>query len=274
MAPDASLERLRVITDWGNWIFPFDDLFDSGELRRDKGRASALMERILRPTEDDYDGDHGETDGLEDFNRWIQFHDMVWQKLQEESPAHCTHYAQAMHDYAAWTLEQVEHAASGHVISPGDLAKARRGSICVKTLFALAAFGQNIVIPSAVQDHDSIKRLEALSIDIVVIHNDLVSYTKEKNEGVEHNGIINLQKSGMPFQDACNGLLRKAQDLTNELFFVFKNENRLTKNEQQHAEFLSRNPEFRDYVELLRLVPQVNLHWSFMCERFRPEGCS
>ncbi|KAK3613856.1 hypothetical protein LTR56_027632, partial [Elasticomyces elasticus] len=86
MAPTANLGCLRVITDWGNWIFPFDDLFDNGELRRNIGRAKPLMNGILRTMEDGYDGKLGYVEDIGGFDVWIQFHYQVWQALRKESP--------------------------------------------------------------------------------------------------------------------------------------------------------------------------------------------
>lgn len=43
MVPFASVEKLVVICDWGNWIFPFDDMFDNGDIRGDEDRAMKIM---------------------------------------------------------------------------------------------------------------------------------------------------------------------------------------------------------------------------------------
>ncbi|KAK3618185.1 hypothetical protein LTR56_024817 [Elasticomyces elasticus] len=174
-----------------------------------------------------------------------------------------------MRDYTRRTLEQVKHAAFGQVISQKALAKARRGSICVKTLFALSAFGQNLIVPSLIREDDNIKRLEELSIDIVVIHNDLVSFAKERDEGVEYNPIINLQNMGVKFQNARDRLMDQAQNLIEKLFFEDNKMISQSPERQGHASLLSKHPEVREYVELLRLIPRVNLHWIFVCKRFR-----
>ncbi|KAK5678013.1 hypothetical protein LTR17_027680, partial [Elasticomyces elasticus] len=181
---------------------------------------------------------------------------------------HCKDYAQAMRDYAACTLQQVEHAASDHVISKEDLADTRRGSICARTLFMLSAFGQDLVIPSTVLAHSTTKKLEALSIDIVVIHNDLVSYAKEVNEGVEHNRILNLQKQDMTFQDARDHLLDQAQDAIAKLFDDDNIVESQCLRSQESVGSPSQCVEFKEYVNILRLIPRVNLHWSFICRRF------
>jgi hypothetical protein len=59
MVPCADAELLRIICDWGNWIFPFDDLFDNGEVRED----SAYAEKVMRRMEESFcEGDENRQD--------------------------------------------------------------------------------------------------------------------------------------------------------------------------------------------------------------------
>jgi hypothetical protein len=46
MVPYADAEHLRIICDWGNWIFPFDDLFDNGDVCADSAYAGKVMRRM------------------------------------------------------------------------------------------------------------------------------------------------------------------------------------------------------------------------------------
>ena len=46
MVPDADASTFRVICNWGYWIFPFDDLFDDGELRDGDIRAFQVLRRL------------------------------------------------------------------------------------------------------------------------------------------------------------------------------------------------------------------------------------
>lgn len=59
MVPHAQAEDLRIICNWGNWIFPFDDLFDNGDVRNDTIQAQNVM-RYLEHTF--CEGDVGTTD--------------------------------------------------------------------------------------------------------------------------------------------------------------------------------------------------------------------
>lgn len=46
MIPYADAELLGIVCGWGNWIFPFDDLFDNGEICKDSVNAQVVMQRL------------------------------------------------------------------------------------------------------------------------------------------------------------------------------------------------------------------------------------
>jgi hypothetical protein len=46
MAPTADFSLLCIICDWGNWIFPFDDMFDNGKLSEESITAQLVMFRL------------------------------------------------------------------------------------------------------------------------------------------------------------------------------------------------------------------------------------
>jgi hypothetical protein len=52
LAPKADHDRFRLICDWTNWVFPFDDLFDDGDLREDPEQAALVIERLLEVMRD------------------------------------------------------------------------------------------------------------------------------------------------------------------------------------------------------------------------------
>ena len=58
MVPLADMERLLPICDWGNWIFPFDDIFDNGDAREDVVRAESIMNHLYLTFGDDLASRH------------------------------------------------------------------------------------------------------------------------------------------------------------------------------------------------------------------------
>ncbi|KAM4058735.1 terpene synthase metal binding domain-containing protein [Hirsutella rhossiliensis] len=45
--PHAPLDKFRTVSDWGNWVFPFDDRFDEGELGTDVQGARLEMDSLM-----------------------------------------------------------------------------------------------------------------------------------------------------------------------------------------------------------------------------------
>ncbi|KAL5322240.1 hypothetical protein ACEPPN_010212 [Leptodophora sp. 'Broadleaf-Isolate-01'] len=71
--PDAGKEELRTLCDWGNWVFPFDDIFDNGKLKDDPNAASKVMEDLLLIMRG------GIREG--EVPAFIEIHDTVWERV-------------------------------------------------------------------------------------------------------------------------------------------------------------------------------------------------
>ncbi|KAF4438743.1 hypothetical protein FACUT_4691 [Fusarium acutatum] len=46
-APDAPFDKLKTMCDWGNWVFPFDDMFDEGSLKSDPKRSQVVIDSLM-----------------------------------------------------------------------------------------------------------------------------------------------------------------------------------------------------------------------------------
>ena len=81
MVPFANAEKLALICDWGNWIFPFDDMFDNGDLRGDEARATKVMQLLdltFSPEVDDKMIAHVSKDLPAHSCRKAQFHKNIY----------------------------------------------------------------------------------------------------------------------------------------------------------------------------------------------------
>lgn len=88
MVPYADAELLRIICEWGNWIFPFDDLFDNGDVCKD----SAYAEKVMRHLEESFcEGDEDredhallhEREGPERLFELAQMHGGIYKSITE-----------------------------------------------------------------------------------------------------------------------------------------------------------------------------------------------
>ena len=194
LAPKADHDRFRLICDWGNWVFPFDDLFDDGDLREDTDQAVLLIERLLGAMQD------GEEPaplpaGAEAEQRLVDCHANVWMRLKSgtENAGVRERFVCAMQDYCQGALQQVQDSSTSHLRDPEDLLTIRRSSIGAQPLYALVEFGHQLDIPKAVFDHSLIQQIRVLGVDLILIQNDILSYRKEEvsHGKLEGPGVMN-----------------------------------------------------------------------------------
>lgn len=74
MASEANEADFATICDWGNWIFPFDDLFDDGEFRANYEGAKVVINQLLLPLMDETG--EGSAPAI------VKFHDGIWERIK------------------------------------------------------------------------------------------------------------------------------------------------------------------------------------------------
>ena len=181
LAPHANYERFRLICDWGNWIFPFDDLFDDGELRSDSERARSTVEALLAMMQNDQ-GSSSTLVGTDTEQRLIKCHFDIWTRFQSATGSVnlSERYKSAMQEYCEGALRQVQDCSMDNARDIGDLLILRRLSIGAEPLYALVEFGHQLEIPDHVLQNNTIKQIRLAGVDIILIQNDIISYRKEE----------------------------------------------------------------------------------------------
>ncbi|KAL2825129.1 isoprenoid synthase domain-containing protein [Aspergillus cavernicola] len=226
--PKAGREELRTVCDWGNWVFPFDDMFDNGKLRDDPTRAQEVVDNLLAGMgigigiESSIGSSKRADDPL------IEVHNSVWRRIVQvclhlhihitstsrailiktppdniprSVPFQYLHtptltyyptltratsqgtqhrFATAMHDYCLGSIEQVRNASSNTHPSIDGMLDLRRQSAGVAPLFALVEYAHKLNIPEHVFECTSIKEIQRIGVDFVLIQNDILSYCKEE----------------------------------------------------------------------------------------------
>ncbi|KAI1744807.1 isoprenoid synthase domain-containing protein [Xylaria scruposa] len=201
-APEAALPEYRTLCDWGNWVFPYDDMFDNGELRDQPTTAARVLQSLMSP--------------MSKFKTWsetyapqderlpiIKVHDTVWERIQKgSSDGVQRRFAAAMADYCAGALIQVEDFSTHKIITPDEMLERRQLSAGVSPLFSLVEYAHALRVPDFVFEHPAIQEIERLGIDFVLISNDILSYMKEEGESVPHNMVAVARMSGLGPQEA------------------------------------------------------------------------
>ncbi|KAI3339300.1 isoprenoid synthase domain-containing protein [Ustulina deusta] len=195
-APDAGLPEFRTLCDWGNWVFPYDDMFDNGDLRDKPAAAAVLMQSLMSPMSKFQTRQETETSRRERLPI-VRVHDTG------SSDGIQKRFSKAMANYCAGVLMHVEDF-SAHKIhtTPEEMLTKRQLSAGVGPLFPLVEYAHALRIPDYVFEHPAIQEIEQLGIDFVVITNDTLSYMKEEAESVPHNIVAVARMSGFGAQEA------------------------------------------------------------------------
>lgn len=164
-----------------------------------------------------------------------------------------------MKQYCEGTLAQVQQATLLGLQHIDVVLLRRRQSVCVLPLFALVEFAHGIDLPNEVHDRDDMRDIRALGVDIVVLHNDLVSYHKEELEGVPHNMIAAYRESGKTAQEAVDLVGLDIEQLSSLLERAIEQVSRWESPWQRES---------MRYVQGVRDVIKANLYWSLHSGRF------
>ncbi|KAM0703982.1 hypothetical protein Q7P35_008988 [Cladosporium inversicolor] len=265
MVPHAEAEDLRIICNWGNWIFPFDDLFDNGDVRKDTIQAQNVMQHLEQTF---CEGDAGAADqalfgevgSSKSLFELTEMHRGIYKSIAKRcSPGTRRRYVASMRQYSSGTLSQVRQVESTRMATFVEVLAQRRQSVCVTPLFVLVEFGHKIDLPDEAFENAHVHRLEMLGVEIVLLHNDLLSYCKEEEEGVVHNTVAVCRLQGMGAQEAVTFIGTEVSCRMAEF------EEAVQKLEGSSWEYAN---ELLRYVQGIRDVIKANLWWSLRTERF------
>ncbi|KAJ5247787.1 terpene cyclase [Penicillium chermesinum] len=254
-APEARVEELRTLFDWGNWVFPFDDMFDNGHLKDDVQNGQIMIDALMHRMRDD----KAELPAPLQ-SPLIDVHNSVWERVVEGAPRGVQkRFARAMADYSHGVISQVEVCSSGENVSLEEVLALRRHSAGVSPLFPLIEYAHRLRIPDQVFECPSIKEIERVGIDFVVLQNDILSYWKEEKEGVIHNLVAVCRNAGMSAQAAFDHLGYMLQTRYRDWYLA------LASLPSWGNEI---DAEVQNYIRGVQNVVKANLHWSFSSGRY------
>ncbi|KAI1120988.1 isoprenoid synthase domain-containing protein [Nemania abortiva] len=256
-APEAALPEYRTLCDWGNWVFPFDDMFDNGELRDKPTAARIVLQTLMSPMSKPEGGQEKNVLG-EDRLPIIRVHDTVWERVKGKVGVQ-RRFAKAMADYCAGALVHVEDMSTHKILLPEEMLEARQSSAGVSPLFALVEYAHALRIPDYVFEHPAIKEIERLGCDFVSISNDILSYMKEEADSVPHNMVAVARMSGLGAQEAFDYI-------GSMLDSRYERWNAALNAVPDWGEEV--NEGVRRYIQGVADVVRANLYWSFKSERY------
>ncbi|KXH37990.1 hypothetical protein CSAL01_07921 [Colletotrichum salicis] len=254
--PYADAEAYRTMVDWNNWVFAFDDQFDEGHLKDDPIKA---LEEL-----------HATFAVLEDTQAPVQLHDnpiryvfqTVWDRFKKGSTKELQkRYKASIRYYFSGLLSQVrvQTSKSAMSLTVDEYMGFRRGTIGCQPSYVLVEFCHGINVPSEVIDDESLQECRRISADLVILVNDILSYRKDLEQGVQHNLIALLKSQGHSTQEAIDEIGDMIDECYRDWYLA-----------------LSKMPicgekidqEVIRYLNGCRDVALGNLHWSYESGRY------
>lgn len=259
--PEADANGYRIVCDFMEWVFYFDDVFDEGSLREDPAAARDELEAHLAIHEDDHPDIPAEDHPVR------HMYQTLWRKIQAvSSPGAQARYIQGMRHYFEGCMVQVDSYywhTRGYSATTFDMFwRGRTHSVGCRPCQALLEPLHNITLPDHVWSHPMIKEAEDTATVITFLHNDILSYRKEQAEpeAVPHNTIHVLRRErGYTLQEAFDF----AGDLLKQAFQRWFWTQQHLPSWGEHVDI-----QVQRYLEGLLDQAKANLHWSFASGRY------
>jgi hypothetical protein len=251
--PSAGLPQLCLASDYVCWAFALDDLGDETEVGLRPARLAELFGSFAALL----DGAAPRT-GATPLDRGL--HELLVRVAALTTPAQMTAFVAGNRAYFDAMLWEADNRARRKV--PGEAAylALRPAAGAVPSFFALIEPLEEIRLAPAVRSHPAVVRLAGLAGDIICWTNDLLSYEKEHAHGDFHNLVMVLQHHrDLKPADAAESAIELVNGATHDFIDIAA---RLPSFDEDQDRELAR------YVEVLRAVIRITLHWTAASTRY------
>ncbi|KAI0273490.1 isoprenoid synthase domain-containing protein [Gloeopeniophorella convolvens] len=255
---NCSSGRLRVVSDFMNYLFHLDNISD-GYLARD---AAGLADWVMNAFEwpDAYRQISGKSGGVDEISAAKLARDYWSRCIRDCAPAVQQRFKSSMQMFFQAVHQQAASRTNNVIPDLETYIDMRRDTSGCKPVFDLIEYSLDLELPDEVVEHPVIMALNQGANDLVTWSNDIFSYNVEQSRGDTHNMIcIFMAHDGLSLQEAMD----RVGDMCKETIETF------VKNQ---AWVPSWGPEIdRDvelYVHGLEEWLVGSLHWSFMTKRY------
>jgi len=253
--PNASLEALKLVSDWNTWLFIRDDQCDESGL----GRNPVLLASIHA---DLIDILNGRTPGHDDSPLAHALSDIRGRLLQKAGPAWMSRFIVSVVDYFESSVWEAHNRADRVIPDTATYILMRPYTGGLYTDIDLIDITEDIYLPLYVRKNDVVQRLALMANNVVCWSNDIISFAKESRHHDVHNLVITLSTTQPTLQKAIDLAAR----LTNAEVNAFI---------ELQAHLPSYTPEInadlQRFVAVLRSWMRGNLDWAYDSGRYMIE---
>ncbi len=246
--PDATLDRLKIISDWNTWFFVINDQCDKSGLGKHPDQLSTLHNRCLEILS-------GYLIKSGDLPLIHALHDLYQRLQQLASPTWMLRFAKNTAEYFEATLWEAQNRSYNRWPNTDNYMLMCPFSSGLYIVIDLIEIAEDMRIPCIVRLHPNLIKLINLTNNVVCWSNDIIALTRETSHGDMHNMVIVMQHElNISQQDALN-LIMKLIDAQIQQFQAL--EKKLPKFADYPGQHVQR------YVAVLRSWIRGNLDWAY-----------
>jgi 5-epi-alpha-selinene synthase len=211
--PNCSIEELKIANDMISFVFIWDDQtdYDNSVLGNQPEIIKAVCNRFIEIL-------NGAEITGEDVPLSFALSDIRQRIIQRGSLTFFHHFVHSFEDYLNGCIEEANDRLKVQLLSLEDYIR-RRSSISGVALFLnLIEFCDQVTLPYFLRNHEIIKRINQMSINIPAWCNDIFSVRKEISTGQLHNLVLVLQhQQHMTLEDAIKYAVKMHNEEVNNL---------------------------------------------------------
>lgn len=184
--PTVPRASLRLINDWYNWLFAFDDAFCEGEVM---GHRASALARALPPLLEILDG-RRKPDADDPFGMALD--ELIHRISETASPAQVDRWRITVKEYLFAQIWEAANREVDLIPTPEDYVLMRRITGATYTCFALIDVGGGYRLELEEWHHPDVRALSDLACDIIGWDNDLISYAKERGRDKARHNLVTV----------------------------------------------------------------------------------
>ncbi|KAF7440249.1 Alpha-muurolene synthase [Pleurotus ostreatus] len=258
--PSCSPDRLRVVSDFMNYLFHLDNISDGMMTRETDVLADSVMNALWHPEEYRPTRSPGKEQPAEELDAGKIARDYWSRCIPGAGLGVQARFKESLQLFFEAVNVQARARDAGEVPDLESYIDVRRDTSGCKPVFDLIEYAMDFELPEEVVNHPVIKALNQGTNDLVTWSNDIFSYNVEQARGDTHNMIVILMKYH-------GHTLQSAVDYVGEL--CCQTINNFCANRQVIPSW---GPEtdrmVQEYVQGLQDWITGSLHWSFKTHRY------